>query len=136
MTIETMIVLNKNGPVMINKSDYDPVIHKLPDDTPPMTGDTALRTDGPTVAEFVQAGYDPNNYPPGGYSSKSTPEEIEAAIKAHAETSAREPALVAQDGKRFFIVNSKGERLSGEGIDAKGYASNEAAWEAVNKLSS
>ena len=27
--LETVIVLNKNGPVIINKSDYDPLVHEL-----------------------------------------------------------------------------------------------------------
>lgn len=39
-----------------------------------------LRTDGPTVAEFVAAGYSASNYPPEGYASRSTPEEIAAAV--------------------------------------------------------
>lgn len=39
-----------------------------------------LRSDGPTIAEFIAAGYDPNNYPPAGYASRNTPEEIAAAI--------------------------------------------------------
>jgi hypothetical protein len=42
----------------------------------------ALRDDGPTVAEYVAAGYLASNYPPTGYSPRSTPEEIEAAIAA------------------------------------------------------
>lgn len=37
-------------------------------------------TDGPTVTEYVLAGYDPKNYPPTGYASRSTPAEIEKAI--------------------------------------------------------
>jgi hypothetical protein len=37
---------------------------------------------GPTVEEYVKAGCDPKNYPPTGYKSKSTPEQIEAAIAA------------------------------------------------------
>jgi len=43
---------------------------------------TALRDDGPTVQEFVDAGYLAVNYPPTGYTSKSTPEEIAAAVAA------------------------------------------------------
>ncbi len=30
----------------------------------------ALRTDGPTMAEYVKAGYDAKNYPPAGYSDR------------------------------------------------------------------
>lgn len=43
-----------------------------------------LKTDGPTVEEFVAAGYQAANYPPDGYTSRSTPDEIDAAIKAQA----------------------------------------------------
>ena len=42
----------------------------------------ALRDDGPTVQAFVEAGYLAVNYPPAGYASKSTPEEIAAAVAA------------------------------------------------------
>ncbi|MEI5996817.1 hypothetical protein H3V53_06265 [Paraburkholderia bengalensis] len=48
-------------------------------------GADALRTDGPTVAEYVAAGYQAVNYPPQGYASRSTAEEIAAAVKAQAE---------------------------------------------------
>jgi hypothetical protein len=41
-----------------------------------------LKEDGPTIAEWVAAGYPPENYPPTGYASRSTPEEIAAAIEA------------------------------------------------------
>lgn len=41
-----------------------------------------LKQDGPTIEEFVKAGYNPENYPPAGYASRSKPEEIEAAIAA------------------------------------------------------
>lgn len=44
----------------------------------------ALRQDGPTVGEFVAAGYKAANYPPTGYASRSTPEEIAAAVAAEA----------------------------------------------------
>ncbi len=41
-----------------------------------------LRTDGPTLAEYVAAGYKAETYPPQGYSDKRTPEELEAAKAA------------------------------------------------------
>ncbi|QJI40477.1 hypothetical protein HKK52_05945 [Pseudomonas sp. ADAK2] len=40
-----------------------------------------LREDGPTVAEFVAAGYKASNYPPEGYASRSTAEEVAEAMK-------------------------------------------------------
>jgi hypothetical protein len=42
---------------------------------------TGLREDGPTVVEFVAAGYKASNYPPEGYASRSTTEEIAEALK-------------------------------------------------------
>ncbi|MBV7571808.1 hypothetical protein KW846_03760 [Pseudomonas sp. PDM32] len=43
---------------------------------------SVLREDGPTIAEFVEAGYLATNYPPEGYESRSSQEEIDLAIKA------------------------------------------------------
>jgi hypothetical protein len=42
----------------------------------------APREDGPTVQEFVAAGYPASDYPPEGYASKSTADEIAAAMAA------------------------------------------------------
>lgn len=43
---------------------------------------SALREDGPTITEWVTAGYDARTYPPVGYTSRSTADEIAAAIAA------------------------------------------------------
>lgn len=49
----------------------------------PAIGDAeTLGEDGPTVAEYVTAGYQAANYPPRGYAPRSTPEEIAAAVAA------------------------------------------------------
>lgn len=40
----------------------------------------ALKDDGPTVWEYVTAGYKASNYPPKGYASQSTEEEIKKAV--------------------------------------------------------
>ena len=40
-----------------------------------------MRDDGPTVVEWVEAGYLAANYPPDGYASRSSQEEIDAAIQ-------------------------------------------------------
>lgn len=81
----------------------------------------SLREDGPTVGEYVEAGYMAANYPPSGYASRSTPEEIEEAImlqSANPETAAkrkqeREDAL----NKMEPPVENKGG-TSGEGNKA------------------
>ncbi|MCR5859721.1 hypothetical protein [Mesorhizobium sp. J428] len=46
--------------------------------------ETPLKTDGPTVEEYVAAGYSAKSYPPKGYASRSSDEDIAAAIKAEA----------------------------------------------------
>jgi hypothetical protein len=51
----------------------------------------ALLQDGPTVAEFVDAGYKAINYPPQGYASKSTDAEIAGAIAAQKKADDDEP---------------------------------------------
>jgi hypothetical protein len=54
----------------------------------------SLKTDGPTIAEWVAAGYMAGNYPPSGYASRSTPEEIAEASKLQA---AQVPAATVAD---------------------------------------
>ncbi|MNJ28999.1 HeH/LEM domain protein [compost metagenome] len=39
-----------------------------------------LREDGPTVSQWLEAGYLAVNYPPEGYASRSSQEEVDAAI--------------------------------------------------------
>jgi len=41
-----------------------------------------LRLDGPTVSQWVAAGYKASAYPPSDYASKSTDDEIKAATAA------------------------------------------------------
>lgn len=41
-----------------------------------------LREDGPTIAEFCAAGYSAHGYPPAGFKSRSSDDEILAAIEA------------------------------------------------------
>ena len=43
---------------------------------------TGLKLDGPTIAEFVEAGYLATNYPPEGYASRSSQDEIGLAVQA------------------------------------------------------
>lgn len=66
----------------IPASEYDPAVHVLFDQETGKAADPGLRSDGPTVAEFVAAGYLALNYPPAGYASRSTSEEVAVAIAA------------------------------------------------------
>lgn len=49
----------------------------------------ALKEDGPTIHEYVAAGYKAKNYPPKGYASKSEQDEIDEAIKEEVEAEAK-----------------------------------------------
>jgi len=65
-----------------------------------------LKLDGPTIGEFVAAGYPAASYPPGGYASRSSQEEIDAAIEAQKET----------DPLKMKVADLK-EWLTGKGIE-------------------
>lgn len=60
----------------------------------PVLDANGKKVDGPTVAQFVAAGYNPANYPPAGYASRSTDDEIAAAQGAFDDAAA---ALIAAD---------------------------------------
>ena len=145
MRPETIIVETANGLVMINKSDFDPATHRLPgaeSDTALPEGVGApldangLRTDGPTVAEYVAAGYLATNYPPHGYASRSTSEEIAALTMppATGATGAPPPVLLVtkNDKKRFVVVDIAQKAVTADGIDAEGYKTEKEAWDAIN----
>lgn len=73
----------------------------------------ALREDGPTVAEFVEAGYQASGYPPEGYASRSTREEIDAAVTAQGLT--KDEALET-DPLKMKVPDLK-EWLTSKGIE-------------------
>ena len=66
------------------------------------------REDGPTVAEFIASGYKASNYPPAGYASRSTAEEIAAALEA-------EKGAPETDPLKMKVPELK-EWLTGKGI--------------------
>lgn len=60
------------------------LVEIISDEGHPDDGGEELRTDGPTVDEYVAAGYPAKAYPPSGYASRSSAEEITNAITAQA----------------------------------------------------
>ncbi|WP_122544362.1 HeH/LEM domain-containing protein [Pseudomonas viridiflava] len=54
-------------------------------------GDDGLRLDGPTISEYVSAGYKASSYPPQGYASRSTDEEVSEALKLEQEAPETDP---------------------------------------------
>lgn len=75
-----------------------------PADTKP--AEEKLRNDGPTVEQYVAAGYLAKNYPPTGYASRSAPEGIEAAIAAQ------------EGGGKVDLGTDSGEGLSDDQLRA------------------
>lgn len=81
----------------------------------------ALRGDGPTVAEYVAAGYLASQYPPSGYASRSTTEEIAAAVAEEVAkagdtdldkmTRAELEAFAAAKGIDISSAKNKGEAV-------------------------
>ena len=82
-----------------------------------------LKLDGPTIAEFLAAGYLAVNYPPEGYASRSSQEEIDAAIEAQKET----------DPLKMKVPDLKAW-LTGKGIEFDPTANKEALQALVPKV--
>ena len=81
-----------------------------------------LKLDGPTIAEFVEAGYLAVNYPPEGYASRSSQEEIDAAIETQKET----------DPLKMKVTDLKAW-LTGKGVEFDPSANKEALQALVPK---
>lgn len=73
-----------------------------------------LREDGPTVAEYVKAGYKALHYPPNGYASKSTPEEIHAARVAEDPTYGQTKVVVEDESDAEREAREAEERTVAE----------------------
>lgn len=82
-----------------------------------------LKLDGPTIAEFVAGGYLALNYPPEGYASRSSQEEIDAAIDAQKET---DPLKMKVPDLKAWLV--------GKGIEFDPSANKEALQALVTKV--
>lgn len=60
---------DSNGVPLRDSNDQPLMCERVPpDDEPP-----ERREDGPTLEEYVAAGYLPANYPPGGYAEQASP---------------------------------------------------------------
>ena len=73
-------------------------------DVKPVTTFSRDPTKGPTVAEWVAAGYSASNYPPTGYEPRSSKEEIAAAVAKERDTKELGPSpFVASDVHQPFV---------------------------------
>ena len=108
--LETVTIVTDNGPVRINKSDYDaaPDQYKLASPAPVQSGDK------------IEA---------GGDGKADKPADLDAPAPQ---------LMVMKDGKgkdvRHYVVDAAGERIDRDGIDAAGYATEKEAWDAILAL--
>jgi len=87
----------------------------MPGDHGPPKNEKGERTDGPTLAEYVAAGYSAEAYPPQGYASKEDPKELKKAqAEAKKKREADEKAQADADAQK-----AKDEQAAKDAADAK-----------------
>ena len=84
------------GNVIVNNPEEEKAARGEPTTSGWNTETPKLREDGPTVHEFVAAGYKAKDYPPKGWAVKSSQQEIDLAI---AEEETAEAKAAAGWGK-------------------------------------
>lgn len=82
--IEQKRVIVNNEMELAQHTDGSTVKPSVPQTNGWATAPVELKQDGPTLAEYMAAGYKASTYPPTGYASKTSDEEIKTAIAAEA----------------------------------------------------
>ncbi len=140
---ETVTVKGQDGsPLRINKADYDAdqaddgakayTLHK--DEADQSVGGVPVQT-------FEQLGIAPVAAPSApDFSGGTVAPAVIDPNKQAAAPAAPSPGqrLVAKEGNgaktRFFITDAQGNKLTGDGIDDKGYSDDQTAWKAIMDL--
>lgn len=136
-TLETVTIQTENGPVRVNKSDYDadqnsdkPTM-KLATDaqqekTPDVVPAGAVTAPAIPVPPAPSApGFNPA-YPEG---------QAPNANIATPTTATTDQLGVVKTGKKFYVVTvHDGKRFEGERINKDGYDTSELAWDAVKQM--
>lgn len=96
--------VEKDGKKFIVQNEVEYLEHFPGEPTPPPAtvsapDGQALREDGPTIEEFVAAGYKATDYPPEGFAPRSTPEQVKAAIDAQAASAPPSEPVAAPEGQ-------------------------------------
>ncbi|SEL12182.1 hypothetical protein SAMN05216359_105275 [Roseateles sp. YR242] len=120
-------------------ADFKPTDYENPD-VPELQLAPELRSDGPTVAEFVAAGYLAIDYPPTGYTPVSTAEEVSQVIADQQAQVQQVPASDesalgqgADEAQQVELTATQiKDLLTAKGIAFKGNASRESLLELLN----
>ena len=119
MRVPTVRIQTANGPVTINRADFDPTIH-------------VAFTDGAALAAPVV----PQSEPPAPVSPVPAPETVTNTEPPQSEPPAPVAAqqmLVTKKGRKFIVVGADQVPVDHPGIDKDGYSSEADAWAAVVK---
>lgn len=100
--LPVVTIVTENGNVRINASDYNPEIHTLADDETP----------APTPQEPV------------------TP-QVSEGDNGRQHTPATVTRVAKKIGAKWFVVDTDGNKIEAEGIDANGYKTEADAWSAA-----
>lgn len=132
MRVPTVIIETENGPVVIDKSEFNPELHKLAD-----PGAAAVIVEPVIPGAVTPAQVDLGSIlaaPVAAALAGSIPAVTDPPANTSTAPAADAKPIVAQFGDRYFITNATYEKLSGKGISPTGYATSDKAWEAVGKL--
>lgn len=105
--METLLIQTENGPVLVNKVDFDPATMVLV---------------GSSVPDVPQP---------------SEPQQGAPAPQAAApvvQPTAPPTMLVTKDGRKFVVVGADQARIVSAGIDPEGYKTEADAWAAITAL--
>jgi hypothetical protein len=136
---ETCEVVTVGG-VRVNKADYEADQQKPEGErqykgkvseaepSTRMTAGVMDTTSGPPLAAPSAPHF-------GGEDSAAPPAPIDPLKGAVAPTTGTaDQRLVLKDGSKYFVVDALGNKVEGDGIDSKGYKTEDAAWKAIKDL--
>lgn len=131
---ETVVIKSDNGPVRINKSDYNEKEHTLHEADRTHDADGVERTNPDKV--------DPNNPPQAIQGANKARQPKTAKTDDDNAAAAKDQRIidadlaVIDDDKRFYVIDKKNnnQHVEIDGIDAKGYKTNKEAWEVLLRV--
>lgn len=134
--LPTVEIETENGPVLINRSDFNPDLHKLSERSKEeLTAQIERAANQGQPVEPVAPPAPPapaaQDVPPTGQTTPPAPPAPVDPVAPPA-TAPVDPALmVTKKGRKHFVIDQAGQPVTVEGIDPEGYATDQAAWDAI-----
>lgn len=127
--IPTVSIATSNGPVLINKSDFDETKHKLfgstaiPEKQEPEKTDTTGANGNAPAATTDQTATTAQTPPPAATTAPN--DQTPPPVVDHTEY------YVAKIGNKFFVTDRESNKIDNPKFNAKGYATQEDASAAI-----